>query len=226
MFYIHVFNFYVFDISQLLVLLFNLIVFVDMYLTIRNPFLASERRAKGYYIIILFTIISGLVLTTFKVLENQRDLKAHKFIKKIFFVVGCVISVPMLIISVLVMIRLRRPGTSNDLKRTVWKRHILYLFFYVMYSSKYLWANRNLINNDDKHNEIYYLANTFNNLFGIPLALVRLSEPYVYYIFKKEVLKRCCKKRKMEKTVNKIQEESLYSFLNSALNIEYVYVIL
>ena len=56
---------------------------------------------------------------------------------------------------------------------------------------------------------------------GMILANIRLGEPYVWQSLKQT----CCGKNHIEKRV-KFSEESLNSFLNSALNIEHVYIIL
>ena len=59
-------------------------------------------------------------------------------------------------------------------------------------------------------------------LLAIPLALSRFKEPYVYQTFIDTV-----SSKKIE-TKKKVQyaDESLVSFLNSAMNIEFVYLIL
>ena len=56
---------------------------------------------------------------------------------------------------------------------------------------------------------------------GMILAYIRLGEPYVWQSLKQTI----CGKNHIEKRV-KFSEESLNSFLNSALNIEHVYIIL
>lgn len=113
---------------------------------------------------------------------------------------------------------------------TICKRHMLYFGVYLLYSLKYVGANRNLINKGNENNNAYYFINTFTNSLTIPLALIRLSEPYVLHQFRKTMRKMFCKYIKPlygeDEKVSKIQEESLYSFLNSSLNIEYVYLIL
>jgi len=54
----------------------------------------------------------------------------------------------------------------------------------------------------------------------MPAFLIRVTEPYV-----REVLKEIiCKKKSAMK--NKYAEQSLDSFVNSAMNIEFVYIIL
>lgn len=76
-------------------------------------------------------------------------------------------------------------------------------------------------------------------LIGVPLALIRLFEPYVFQTFKKEMgllaykARRCCSRDRSNSQVKKptrkqasFASASLCSFLNSAMNIELVYLIL
>lgn len=68
---------------------------------------------------------------------------------------------------------------------------------------------------------------------GILLALIRLAEPYVFKQLYHEFLNlgRKCKFCKKQKKITKIEKikfsnEALCSFVNSAMNIEFVYIIL
>ena len=58
---------------------------------------------------------------------------------------------------------------------------------------------------------------------GFPLAMTRILEPYVFQVVKKDIL--CCFYKKKAKKY-KYSTQSLNSFLNSAMNIEYVSLIL
>ena len=59
----------------------------------------------------------------------------------------------------------------------------------------------------------------------MPLALVRLYEPYVWQTMKLEINKMLKVKKKKKKSTA-CAKESLCSFLNSTCNIEFVYLIL
>ena len=63
---------------------------------------------------------------------------------------------------------------------------------------------------------------------GIPMALLRINEPYVWNTLKNEVrsLCNCGKKDSQAKKIKKYSSESLDTFINSAMNIELVYLIL
>lgn len=60
---------------------------------------------------------------------------------------------------------------------------------------------------------------------GIPLAFSRLIDPFLFKVLRKSF---CGKRKKDGKTEGKLEyfDESLLSFLNSALNVEFVYLIL
>ena len=60
------------------------------------------------------------------------------------------------------------------------------------------------------------------NTVGFFLAVVRLREPYVWTIFKQ----KCSIINTYPRPKDRFSNESLYSFLKSAMNIEYVYLIL
>jgi hypothetical protein len=70
-----------------------------------------------------------------------------------------------------------------------------------------------------------WIQNIVFELIGVPLALIRLYEPYVWQTMKLE-LNKIKKGKKIKKTKTKFAKESLCSFLNSTCNIEFVYLIL
>ena len=65
------------------------------------------------------------------------------------------------------------------------------------------------------------------NVLGVLIAVIRVSEPYVWTNLKADLIQLFTCNRK-GKTIEraKFSKESLDSFLNSAMNIEYVYLIL
>ena len=79
----------------------------------------------------------------------------------------------------------------------------------------------------DLSNRVFILF-TFKSSVGFPMALIRISEPYVWEEFKKVMQPIfCCQKQQTEIWKQpKFSNESLYSFVTSAMNVEYVCVIL
>ena len=70
-----------------------------------------------------------------------------------------------------------------------------------------------------------WVQNTVFELIGVPLALIRLYEPYVWQTVISETNKSL-KMKKQKKEKAKFADESLCSFMNSTCNIEFVYLIL
>lgn len=65
----------------------------------------------------------------------------------------------------------------------------------------------------------------FFNPIGVAMTITRLSEPYVWTNLKADLSKWFnCKREKVKRA--KYSKESLDSFLNSAMNIEYVFLVL
>ena len=75
---------------------------------------------------------------------------------------------------------------------------------------------------------IAHSINTFQFSLGIFLAAIRLIEPYVLKNFKKDLSfkKTETKSRRIDSNRKQFSKESLCSFINSAVNIEFVYLIL
>jgi len=75
----------------------------------------------------------------------------------------------------LVLIGLRRPGTSKDLKLKVFKRYFSYLIVFI------LWVISSIKSLDESFDEYLMIISA---LLGVPLALARLFEPLVWQEFK------------------------------------------
>jgi len=108
-----------------------------------------------------------------------------------------------------------RKGTSNDLKMKVLLRHFTYLVIYDFYCIFGLFLALEVV---EVQQYGYFL-----NSVGLILGLIRFLEPYVFSTFTQEVTKLCSGKQTKNK---KYSAQALCSFANSAMNIEYVYLIL
>ena len=131
----------------------------------------------------------------------------------------------MTIISIiLVLIRLKTVGTSTELKRIVYKRHIIYAIFYISFLIE---ALKTIFFGDIiKGDKAFYIDDWIELVFapfGIILAIIRMAEPFVWKTFKTEIQKAL---KSLKSRNQKFENESLDSFLNSCMNIEYVYLLL
>ena len=110
---VNVVYYWMFDLSMFLVFLCNSIVFIDLFLTLRNPFQPKEQRAKYYYGTIVIIILVFLFFTAkdVRVIEQEEDLSG--VVKMIFFGMGLALSLPTIACTIIVILRLNRPGTSK-----------------------------------------------------------------------------------------------------------------
>ena len=226
----------------------NSLIFIDLYLTIRNPFYARQRRAKWYTLFFLAILAAITVMTAISINSYGTSLNLYDQTRQKSFIAGLkvftlVMTVCTCLPTVLVMIRLNKEGTSTDLREKVRKRHYLYFALYLgiilqVAYNQFSLALESLFPADQQ-----WIAFTLEvivfELIGVPLALIRLFEPYVFQTFKKEVrllvykARRYCSRDRSKSCAKKPSEKqasfasaSLCSFLNSAMNIELVYLIL
>ena len=127
------FNLYIYDVAMYLDFHFNSIIFIDLYLAIKNPFAGCGGRAKYFYasstIITMYIIISKIIASF--VLNKTDDLSFLLYILYSSFLL-----VPCFIFTALVLLRLNKKGTSSDLKNTILKRHIIYFVLYMVFAAK------------------------------------------------------------------------------------------
>jgi hypothetical protein len=130
-----------------------------------------------------------------------------------FFSVGMVIS------------RMRKTGTNSKLRNlVVWRYYsyfVIYFFVVVLLVMEVAIINPLTFEHHQKLRESY---NQFNQwvypFLGLAIVITRLAEPYVF-----SVLRGCCRS-KNKKTILSYSNQSLDAFVNSAMNIEYVCLIL
>ena len=134
------------------------------------------------------------------------------------------ISLVTLTSVVYVMKRLCTRSTSTELKKVLLKRHIVYFVFFILFLFH---TNLHLLDKQIREYlsmKSYYLIATITNSVGICLAALRFFEPYVFQRFLRDFRKLFCCSIVGKK--QKFYKESLDSFLKSAMNLEYVYLIL
>ena len=157
------------------------------------------------------------------------DSSSNKDLVDIFSGYTVFIAVFTIFPAVLVAKRLFVKGTSDDLRKKVLKRHIIYIVLYMgvlwsIFFDLFEWSNSYTAYLGSTG---YYIVSfLFFELIGVPIAIIRISEPFVYQEFKAMIQKFfCCTKKRAEKKLE-FSDESLCSFMNSAANIEFVYLIL
>ena len=218
-------------ISSNMDLILNTLIFIDLYLTLVDPFQKRRNRKKWY----VFTI-ACFIVGNYLALNIWWDPK--------FTVTPTVLEIPLLIFQITLSLiaavmfsfvigRLCLRGTSQQLRKRIIYRHIAYFSFY----SYQQFVNTFVIFNGLGAVEKRYQVNTWVGLVqwevvlgflyyvcGLMLAVVRFREPYVWTKFTNSFKKLCCKKKRNKEHL--FANESLCSFINSAMNIEFVYLIL
>ena len=216
-------------------LLLQTLVFVDLYLTLTNPFVPRNFRNKYYVpICVIFFLIVGFL--------NIQTLNFEDAGSSVYQRIGQIIIVALVILvvisSLFVAIRLLKKGTSPNIRRKILLRHYLYFVFFMVIASVYYISyvdNKNplldMANYKDRSTFKWWIFYYFTyQLAGTFLALIRVSEPYVFWHLKRDIFMTCFCKRKLSKKSQKnrpkFSRESLCSFANSAMAVEFVYIII
>ena len=111
----------------------------------------------------------------------------------------------------------------------VFRRHVLNVFLYILsFFQFFFYFFQRLIEFGVLNPTIYNTCNSFLDSLGVFLALTRLLEPFVWQEFKQSIcsLLSCCSTKKINVKKERYSKDSLNSFINSAMNIEFVYFIL
>jgi len=194
----------------------------------KNPFKARENRVKTYYIGAISLCI--VLIVVYNKLGYTGPWGFQKNSDELVQIIVCVaLSLTVIMSAVLISYRLCFKGTSKEFKLIILKRHMTYFLFYLVYFLRLNFVSiLDYIENTGyrttiKDAEIYFISEAIGDTVGIILAIIRLSEPYVWEAFKLKIQQIffCCCKYDVNKKA-KYSRESLDSFLKSAMNIEYV----
>ena len=120
-------------------ILLNCLLFIDLFLTMRNPFYQRSKRIPKYYALafLLIAIINCTIYLTFVEPKDGDIFSFHekgqgtKFLELIKNASFILIFAPILS-TILVVSRLMSKGTSKDLKRKICIRHLVYFFLFML----------------------------------------------------------------------------------------------
>lgn len=206
------------DLSMYLNLYFNSVIFIDLFMTLRNPFYAATTRIKMFF---LFAVLQAVaIIITFGAAKIEAKVNPGYDVKddEVWYMYGQnVWAVVTFFVSMCIMFRLLVKGTPDELRKVVVKQHMLYLVFYLIFI---LWSFKTYIENKWGKSSSY--IHWITNSVGFFLACVRFSEPFIWNNFKADIKRLFCRL----KMRGKIAQQPLNSFLNSAMNAEYVYMLL
>ena len=189
------------------------VVFIDLYLTLKNPFYPRGKRVIWYKIYLILCFLVGLTM----IIKNPDSYV------KITLTIYISLYVMTLIPAFLVVVRLCKKGTSKQLRKLVVRRHLIFFAIYTFYFTILLsfdpaYGFRGLFSEETWEKIIFVYG-----YLGAVLAGIRLFEPHVWGHFKRDI---AFWKKKKEPVKDKFSSEPLCAFANSAMNIEFVYQIL
>jgi hypothetical protein len=115
----------------------NALVYLDLYLTLKNPFYERKARIKWYWLttVIMLMLQAYLIIINSEVITLDYDI-AHNYVgqlpiwKELEVLFGMSWGIALISI-LLVIIHLSKKGTSNDLRIKVLKRHFIYTVIYI-----------------------------------------------------------------------------------------------
>jgi hypothetical protein len=178
----------------------NGLIYLDLHLILSNPFYPRARRAKYYYLILMLIFVSStsFAIYTYGILQ-KRSLQAFDPFEPLIYQVRTATTVCLSITALgilLIIIRLCRAGTSKRLRQKIMFRYLLYLTVYMSAHLPFLLTK--CFELRFKEEKWAHYSNTYFFLLGVPMALIRISEPYVWNNF--QISRReCCSRKKNSK---------------------------
>jgi 1-phosphatidylinositol-4-phosphate 5-kinase len=223
----------------------QLFICIDFYLTLRNPFFPRHRRGRcqGALQSMLYLGVIGMYI---RVISKQ-SIETYEAMNLTLFVAKIVMILVGWVYILLSLAILFRKGTNQKLRNIALRRQFTFLFLFLFWHTMFsiFFYDSNLLKKINliplSQSSIRFIS-IYMQVIGIPSALLRLSEPFVWFKIKQStlffnlMLQRGCRlpserEKKMLKNRSKdmkqqLSNASLCSFLNSAMNIEYVNLIL
>lgn len=207
--------------------LMNLLLYVDLYWIMRDPFYPQKKRNNLYITsIILFSVITFFYQLI--ILSTNLSSDSYHLLYPIFgLIVNGSFGLLSFILIIAILVRLSRKGTSPKLRQII---IIRYFILYVVFLGQYLNMFMKFMAEIQKKRELQSKVLLKVELYSMVLIpVIRISEPLILHSLKRSVqenclLKHCFRKTKTKK--GKYLDDSLFAFLNSQFNVEYVYLIL
>ena len=178
-------------------MLMNIFFSIDIILIIRYPFQTPNSRFTYYLLVSLLVsgIWSSALVHNYHFVEREG---LYHIFNKISIMLVLVFQILIGIFSIIfALIKLCKPGISQELRHIVVKRHIVTVKIFIL-SNMYLTLGMIFVSYDGSSKWEHFENNTYNFYFieflrviffsqGILNALVRLSEPFFYKIIMRRV---------------------------------------
>ena len=151
---------------------FNAIIFVDLYLTLKNPFYPREKRTMYYYLLTACAMLTWIVI--YFIIKPDENVQ---IISDIVFNISTLIPI---ISTFSVLRRLCLRGTSRKLKNIMCRRYFSYLCIYLLLiiGTNMPYIPELYLDQMGKNGLI--IMQNIVSVAGIVLAMIRLFEPYVF----------------------------------------------
>lgn len=128
-----VINEVIFWVTWLIYPLLNMLLYVDLYWIIKDPFYPQKRRNKIYNILMLICVVIGTGWTAYLVFgpSSMEFLGASQFMSIIFASLNIFFGLISLILIIRIVYLLNRQGTSKNLKKIMVIRYILLFLVFI-----------------------------------------------------------------------------------------------
>ena len=162
----------------------NTLVIRDLNLVLKKPFDPPGPRNYINFVILILILSSFICVSC---------LTTAEFLTVFFLTPTLTFSILFsLLVSVQILWRLCKQGTSKELRKIILRRHFIYIGLYCLLSIfitayNFLIACGVLNGNDEIAKDIANWGRYLTLVASIGLLLARLSEPYVYINIKKDV---------------------------------------
>ena len=206
----------------------NLLIFYDLAYRLRNPF--KSAKVNLYIVIIVASIIWNIQVPLQKFLTNQtteEQFKRGRYVG-IYFAENVIMVSLTIIFFFDARIHLYKKGSSPDLKKKVFYQYLMYLIFYIPFTVNILIRDYGLQGQQNLISMAHHIDPSYEIIFDILaslLAFSRLLEPFILKSFFLDIKYYfpCFYKKVWN---NKDSKLPLCMFSASAMNVEYVFLII
>ena len=115
----------------------NSIIFMDLYLTLKNPFYPREKRVAKYNIFLMVVFLFSAINIIYSIVAEGTNLNLYDSSRQstaiiIFIFYTSVLFLFTVVPTLLVTFKLCRKGTSKKLRVKVIRRHMIFFSIYIL----------------------------------------------------------------------------------------------
>jgi len=115
----------------------NSIIFIDLYLTLKNPFYPREKRVSRYNLFLLVVFIFSAINIIYSIVTAGTNLNLYDKTRQstsivLFVLFTSVLYLFTVVPTLLVIFKLCRKGTSKKLRAKVIRRHLIFFSIYIL----------------------------------------------------------------------------------------------